>query len=197
MKFIMIRHGETVANRQGRYIGHTQSPYTDKGKSQVRDIVINISENINIEGIYSSPLDRTRVIAEKIAQRLDKKLIITPAISEINFGIFEGKTYKEIKREFPLEWEYWIVDYINYKIPQGECLRDVNDRVKKFIDELKDKGRPQTEYLLITHGGIIQTIITYLLDLRIEDRWHFRIPPGAIVEIDYHENYGVLSRLSY
>lgn len=197
MRFIMIRHGETQANSEGRYIGHTESSYTDSGKYQVKDIVDRVTMEMKIDEIYSSQMTRTNFIANKIANKLDKNVTITSDICEMNFGIFEGKKYKEIEKEFPLEWRNWIRDYVNYRIPEGESLMEVNDRVKKFIDKLKEKGRANTVYLLVTHGGIIQSIITYLLGLNIEERWHFKIPPGSIVEIDYHDDYGVLSKLVY
>lgn len=197
MRFIMIRHGETQANSEGRYIGHTESFYTDSGKYQVKDIVDRVTMEMKIDEIYSSQMTRTNFIANKIANKLDKNVTITSDICEMNFGIFEGKKYKEIEKEFPLEWKNWTRDYVNYRIPEGESLMEVNDRVEKFIDKLKEKGRANTVYLLVTHGGIIQSIITYLLGLDIEERWHFKIPPGSIVEIDYHDDYGVLSKLVY
>ncbi|MBS4535495.1 histidine phosphatase family protein [Clostridium sp. D2Q-14] len=197
MKFIMVRHGETKANNEGRYIGHTESPYTDKGMYQVENIITRIITDINIEEIYSSQLYRTNFIANKIADRLDKKVMIEPDICEMNFGIFEGKKYEEIQKEHSLEWENWTRDYVNYRIPKGESLKDVYYRVENFIDKLKEKGNSETVYLLVTHGGIIQTIMTYLLDLNIDDRWHFKVPPGAIIEIDYNDDYGILSKLVY
>lgn len=196
MKIIMVRHGETIANNEKRYLGLKNSPYTEKGKSQVEEIVTKLSKYRNIKEIYCSQLPRTLSIADKIATRLDKKVIITTDICELDFGIFDGKTYKEIEKDHPKEWAAWVLDQLNYKIPKGESMKDLYDRVSRFIDELIEK-KSEGQYLLITHGGIIQTIITYLLDLDIKDRWHFKIPPGAIVEIDYRENYGVLTKLEY
>ncbi|MTI68923.1 MAG: alpha-ribazole phosphatase [Firmicutes bacterium] len=192
MKLILIRHVETIANYQKKYIGSTKSDYTNRGKKQIIKILKGI-ENEKVDKIYSSPLPRAFKLANKISNKLDKDIEIQNALKELNFGVFENKTYKEVKAEYENEWNEWINDYINYKIPKGESLKEVYKRVSSFLDSLKESNKT---FLLVTHGGIIQTILTYLLDLNINDRWHFKIPPGSIVEIEYKDNYGILTKLN-
>lgn len=191
MKLILIRHVETKANAEKKYIGHTKSEYTDNGKKQISKI-IEVVKDEKIKKIYSSPLPRALSIAKRLSSEMDKGLEIEPSLIEMNFGIFEGKTYLEAKDEFEKEWKAWTKDYKSYRIPKGESLTDVYNRVARFIDILKPT---EETYILVSHGGIIQTIITYLLDLNVDDRWHFKIPPGTIVEIEYNYDYGILTKM--
>lgn len=191
MKIILIRHVETLANYERRYIGHTKSEYTEKGRKQINNILDMLVDE-EIDMIYSSPLPRAKNIAKICSEKFDKEVIVDDALIEMNFGIFEGKTYQEVKNEYNEEWEKWTKDYKNYKIPKGENLVEVYKRVTRFIDKLKEEDKT---FLIVTHGGIIHTIITYLLDLKIDKRWHFKIPPGAIVEIEFENKYGIITKL--
>jgi len=193
MRLILIRHVETQANKEKKYIGITKSEYTKKGKKRINKIIDEVKDE-RVDLIYSSPMPRTLKIAQRVSKKLYKELKIEDSLIEMNFGLFENKTYKEVKRDHEVEWDQWIKDYKNYRIPEGESLKEVCERVSKFIDKLKESDNT---YILVSHGGIIQSIVTYLLDLEIDDRWHFKIPPGAIVEIEYSEGYGVLNKLVY
>ncbi|NBI06486.1 histidine phosphatase family protein [Senegalia massiliensis] len=190
MKLILLRHPETIANSKKVYIGQTESKYTDRGRDQFDKIVNNF--DYDVDCIYTSPMTRCKIIAKSISEKIDTKLDIVENINELNFGIFENKNYKQVEKLYPNEWRNWIVDYINYAIPEGESLRDLYTRVEEFLNILKKKDG---KYLLVTHGGVIQTIIALLLDLDIDDRWHFKVSEGALVEIDYIDDYGVLKNL--
>lgn len=190
MKLILLRHPETIANSKKVYIGQTESKYTDRGRDQFDKIVNNF--DYDVDCIYTSPMTRCKIIAKSISEKIDTKLEIVENINELNFGIFENKNYKQVEKLYPNEWRNWIVDYINYAIPEGESLRELYTRVEEFLNILKKKDG---KYLLVTHGGVIQTIIALLLDLDIDDRWHFKVSEGALVEIDYIDDYGVLKNL--
>lgn len=191
MRFILVRHVETIANANKQYIGWKESEITEDGKKQILNLRKNFKDE-NVDYIYSSPLRRTLTVAEVISEILNKKIIIEDDLKEMNFGIFEGKDYKQVIKDHELEWNQWTKDYKNYEIPQGESVDLVYKRVTKFIDKIKNKDE---SILIVTHGGIIHTIITYLLDLSIDDRWHFKITPGTIVEIEYKDNYGILTKI--
>ncbi|RKD30590.1 alpha-ribazole phosphatase [Thermohalobacter berrensis] len=191
MKVILVRHGETKANKEKRYSGWTDFPLTEDGQKQVKKLQ-KLLENEKIDLIYSSPLTRTYNTAKAIAKKLNKDIIVTDSLKEMNFGIFDGKRVDEIVKEHKSEWNNWTNDYINYRIPKGESLNDAYNRVISFIDGLKKEDKT---YLLVTHGGIIKIILTYLLDLELEKMWHFRTSTGCLLEIEYKENYGILNRL--
>lgn len=190
MKLILLRHPETIANSKKVYIGQTESKYTDRGREQFDKIVNNF--DYDVDCIYTSPMKRCKVLAKDISEKIDTKLEVIESINELNFGIFENKNYKQVEKLYPNEWRNWIVDYINYAIPEGESLRELYTRVEEFLNILKKKDG---KYLLVTHGGVIQTIIALLLDLDIDDRWHFKVSEGSLVEIDYIDDYGVLKNL--
>lgn len=191
MKFIIIRHVETIANSENKIYGRSESEYTEKGINQIEKIK-DILKDEKVDKIFCSPLTRTKKLGEALSDLLNLELKLEEDLIEMNFGIFEGKDYKQAMRDHKEEWDMWINDYKNYKIPQGESLKEVNERVTEFIDKVKDN---EGSIIVVTHGGIIHAIITYLLNLKIDDRWHFKILPGTVVEIDYQQSYGILTKL--
>ncbi|MFA5523108.1 MAG: histidine phosphatase family protein [Tissierellales bacterium] len=193
MKLILVRHGETEANIGGIYSGWTDFPLTEKGNKDILTTAVTLKRYKNVDIIYSSPLNRTLTTANAISAELKKDIQIVDILKEMNFGIFDGKKNEYIKENYPEEWKTWLEDYVNYRIPEGENLLDVLDRIKDFIDKTIEKDK---DCIIITHGGIIQVMITYLLDLGLDKMWHFKCSPAGYVEIEYVDNFGYMRRLS-
>ncbi len=193
MKFILVRHGETEANIGGIYSGWTDFPLTEKGSRDIQATAEALKRYENIEIIYSSPLNRALTTAKAISASINKEIQIVDSLREMNFGIFDGKERKHIQENYTEEWKSWIDDYVNYRIPEGENLIDVYSRIKDFIDKLIEEDK---DSIIVTHGGIIQTMITYLLDLGLDKMWHFQCPPAGYVEIEYADNFGYIRRLT-
>ncbi|WP_066498335.1 histidine phosphatase family protein [Abyssisolibacter fermentans] len=185
MKLILVRHVETVANFEQRYIGHIKSEITEKGMKQLEALVSKLDE-LDFDSIYTSPMPRARIIGQRINRKIP--IIEDGRLKEMNFGVFEGLNFKEAQNKHKAVWNEWTKDYINYKLPKGESLIQVQERVKDFIKSLDDNGT----YLIITHGGIIHCLLTYLLDLDIDKRWHFKIGLGAVIELEYNNGYGIM-----
>lgn len=193
MKFILVRHGETEANTGGILSGWTDFPLTEKGNEDILATAEKLKEYKDVDIIHSSPLNRTLVTANAISAALKKDIQIVDNLKEMNFGIFDGKENKYIQENYIDEWKAWLKDYVNYRIPEGENLIDVLDRIKDFVDRLIEKDK---DCIIVTHGGIIQVMITYLLDLGLDKMWHFQCPPAGYVEIEYVDNFGYLRRLT-
>ncbi len=191
MKFILVRHGETVANIEKVYSGWSNYDLTEKGKLQIK-ILAEELKTYNVDVIYTSPLGRTMETATEIAKITEKEIVIDDNLREINFGVFDGKTAKQIEETYPVEWDNWIKDYECYKIPEGECLKDMLNRVKGFMDSIKNKDGT---CIIVSHAGVIQSIVTYLLDLDLKKMWHFQCTTGGYIEIDYKNDFGYLRKL--
>src|SRR5699024_7087496 len=111
----------------------------------------------NYEEIYYSPLKRTVETLHHLG--LEGKA--EARIKEINFGIFTGKTIEEISDIYPKESKSWIDDINNYKIPQGESLPNVYERVSGFLEKLY---KLEKNVLLITHDSVIRLALCWAFD---------------------------------
>lgn len=192
MKIILVRHGETLANENRIFSGWSDYPLTERGKTQCRMLAKCFENYPDIDRIYSSPLLRAKTTASYIAKGMNKGIVIKSELKEINFGLFEKKTSEEIVSEFKEEWESWNNDYVHFKLPQGENLVELKERVVPFIDTLIKRDR---DCIVVSHGAVIQTVITYLLDLDLKKIWHFQCKNGSYTEIDYEKDFGFIKKI--
>ncbi|ODS01353.1 hypothetical protein AUC68_00360 [Methyloceanibacter methanicus] len=150
----LLRHGETECNRAGRFDGRLDSPLTAKGvaeaKRQGRTLrsLIGPAEDFHI---VSSPLGRAvhtaRIVAEALA-RPDAEIETEKRLTEIDFGVWDGLTLKEIEQSFGAQWQERNKDRWSYRIPGGESYAMVARRVESWLRAAH--GR----LIVVTHGAV-------------------------------------------
>lgn len=161
-KIIIIRHGETAANKERRYIGITDSLLSARGRRQG----VNLKERMakeKIDKIFVSPSKRTLDFS-KIVFGARKKEIV-PDLREMNFGIFEGLTHTEMLKKYPGIYRKWLKDPCNFNIPEAEAFKDFKVRVFKVFKKIVSNNNQKT-IALVTHGGPIRIILSELLSLK-------------------------------
>mgnify|MGYP000859427870 FL=1 len=176
----LVRHGESEENIQKRYTGITDVDLSCRGRMQAKTAGKRLTLE-KISGVYSSPLKRTRETAEIICRETnfdESKIIIKDCLIEVNFGLFENMTWNEIESGYKEESEKWISNGNKYKFPQGESYGDIIIRIAQFIDDVPDNS------LIVTHFGVIQSILIYMGIANDTDLWNFTISNGDIMAID-------------
>ena len=142
---LLIRHGETKWNTEGRYQGVLNSDLTQKGKEQTKANAVKVGKVFNINKpfkIFSSPLGRAKESSYIICDTLgvDKnRIIFDERISEFNYGIFEGKTKDECKRDYPQLFIQREANKWAYQIEDGESYILVANRVKLWLESIKNE----------------------------------------------------------
>ena len=180
---ILIRHGETPHNRDKRYQGHKDTSLTTEGKRQTREIALRLRDE-PLDAIYSSDLKRTRYMAEVINNYHSLKINILPELREIDFGDWEGKTYNEIQRKWGSLLNGWERRPSKIKIPKGESIKDLAERVISTIKKIISNHSDQ-RIAIITHGGPIRIILMDALALGLDDWWETITSNGGISIIEY------------
>ena len=97
---VLVRHGETEWNAQGRMQGHTDVGLNARGEQQAE----TACETLQLEGIsgfYSSDLARTRQTAQPFARRYGQEPHLVEGLREWHLGVFQGLTIAEIKERLP------------------------------------------------------------------------------------------------
>lgn len=192
MKLIIARHAETEANANRIFSGWTDYPLTDRGLIQAKKLGYELKKNYNIDLLYSSPLDRALNTAKIVSKSIEREIIITDNLKEVNFGIFEGKTGIEIQKEHEDHWNSWHSDYVNFRLPEGENLIDLLNRIKPLIDNLRQGDK---DCLLVTHAAVMQVAITYLLDIDLKKMWNFQCKNASYVELECTKDFAFIKKL--
>ncbi|MEN8904325.1 MAG: alpha-ribazole phosphatase [Clostridiales bacterium] len=177
VELFLIRHGETDSNDKNLYTGWTNVPLNSTGKNQALNLK-KLLEKEHIDFIYSSPLRRALFTAEIINSDRHLDIVESDLLKEFNFGIFENMTYKEIIKRYPDIFKLWTA-YPSYKIHNGDSFRDFHKRISNFLNDFLLKHN-SGRILIVSHGGTIRSIISYLLNLKPEDSWKFKVKLGSL-----------------
>lgn len=186
LNIYLLRHGETVQNLEGVYYGSLDVDITNKGMKQI-EYINNKVKNLTFDRIYASNMKRAVSSASIISGSKGVTCIKDKRLNEMSLGVFEGKSYEDIQREYPIEFQKWSDDWKSYAPPDGESYIEFYKRVKEFFQEIlkfKDEN-----ILLVTHGGVIRSILTYVMGENLDVFWKFGSKNGDLTLVKYeYEN---------
>lgn len=187
-KLILIRHGQTDMNKDQLYYGRLDVPINETGKEQAENTRKNLVElEIDYDKIYSSPMKRAYETAE-IVNYKNLEIEKDDELREMDFGIFEGLSYKEIIKKYPEEMEKLKKDWKTYSYVTGENPFMLQKRVLKFLEKI-DKNKNN---MVVTHWGIICTLLSFLFSSELEGYWKYQVKNGGIVIIEFADGYPIL-----
>lgn len=182
---LIVRHPETRANVEGRFVGRGESPYTERGRRQVDLLVARIAE-FRPDAVWSSPLARAHDVAVAAANVCEVTLTVDQRLLEIDFGQAEGLTWPEVERA-GLAFDFESID--RPVAPGGESRTQIEARAAAFADVLVAlEGR----HAVCTHGGVFRAMLVHLLGLSTSDIWAFHIRNGAAAHITVTEGHGMI-----
>lgn len=158
MKIYFTRHGETEWNSKDAISGVTDISLTEKGIMQADELAEKIAaEHTDIDMVVCSPMKRAQMTAAPLCRVLGLSPVTDKRLREWDYGTYEGKSrytegYAEAKLEFGV------------RMPGGESVFDVVNRVYGLLDEIREKY-PDRTVLLVCHGGVCRIIETYYRDM--------------------------------
>ncbi|MBQ3380023.1 MAG: histidine phosphatase family protein [Clostridia bacterium] len=149
---IFIRHGATAGNLLRRYVGRTDEPLCAEGIKQALSLK---KEGFTPDHIFVSPMKRTYETAELIFPK--RRFIMYEGFKETDFGIFEGKTAREL--ECCPEYRAWVESGCLSDIPNGESVAHFKERCVKAFDEAIRSVPDGSSAAFVIHGGVIMAIL--------------------------------------
>ena len=155
----VVRHAETEYNNKGIYVGRKDISINKKGINQANYVGKRLKkENVNL--IVTSSLTRAKETANIINKYLKKDIIIDDRFDEVDIGVYEGLTSREISETIRNRHHGDIYEFYNNNFLEGEKNRDVEERIYQGLENIK-KNYPDERIALITHGFIIRVINKY------------------------------------
>lgn len=186
--FYIVRHGQTNWNILGKTQGHGNSDLTAKGIEQAEELAKSMSENYNIDYIFSSDLGRAVQTAEILGNSLNIEVEKTEALREMGFGKWEGLLIDEIKSQYADIYTSWRNEPHLAQIPEGETLHIIKERVDKFIDELNKKFNNK-HIVLVTHSVTVRVMLLSFLNSGMENIYRIKQDNTALNIVEFR-NYG-------
>jgi len=168
-EFILIRHGSTIFNQEGRFQGGQDSPLNEKGKSDSVLLGNYLNRTLSeVDYWFSSPLGRARETSRLLRDNMIAHMLpnekISDELREISCGEFEGQLRSHVDQDL---YERIKSDvYCSY--PGGESRIDVINRCRKFVEFFFNKVEIQNSYfrtIIVSHGNFIQCLTVVLAGL--------------------------------
>ena len=184
-EIILVRHGETDMNKNNLYFGHLDPSLNETGKKQLERSKCSLRkiENVDeISQIYCSPLKRCVESLDILEISKNIKINYDDEFKELNFGIFEGKTYKEICENYPEEVKRMKVKWRTFKVEGSESLEELEKRVVSKLEEIFEAKKGK-KILLVAHAGVIKILLSHYLVGNVDLYWKLKIDNGAISKI--------------
>jgi probable phosphoglycerate mutase len=163
-RVIAIRHGETAWNVDTRIQGQLDIPLNDTGRWQAQRLARALAEE-PLQAIYASDLGRALETAQALADSVGLEVVTDPSLRERGFGIFEGRTWKEIEEQWPDLSARWRKRDPEFGPEGGETLASFYDRCISTASRIAAAHAGQS-IAIVAHGGVLDCL--YRAGSRIE-----------------------------
>ncbi len=150
---VLIRHGETDWNVEGRYQGQADPPLNTHGVAQAHQLAAELAA-VGLECLYSSPLRRAWQTAQALANSLGLPLYSEPRLMEIHLGEWQGRLFTEIAAQDPDRLRRWKSEPWRTVPPGRETLPQVQARVYAALDDI-----------LAQHAGRCVGLVTHRIPI--------------------------------
>jgi broad specificity phosphatase PhoE len=159
---ILLRHGRTEFNAEGRFQGQIDVPLDSLGTAQVRAAGAHLAAAQPITRIVSSDLTRARQTADALGAAAGVEVELDERLREITVGEWEGLTRAEVKETWPAELQDWL-DGVDMRPPGGESRRESAARVHAAVEDLVTRTPDEGVLAVVAHGAVIRGAAELLL----------------------------------
>jgi alpha-ribazole phosphatase len=189
-RLYLVRHGRVADGHTDRYHGNNDIELSPEGERQLTELALHL-KSVPFAAVYASTLKRTQDGAIRFCQGRDIEPQVIPEFREVHFGIWEGLTFHEISERHPKELASRIQDIENFRIPEGESLLDVKNRVIPRLKTLVTE-HPDQSLALVAHAGVNRVILCDALSLPLENIFRLDQNYGCLNIIDYFPDFTVV-----
>jgi 2,3-bisphosphoglycerate-dependent phosphoglycerate mutase len=180
-KVILVRHGETDANRRKCFAESDDIPLTETGRRQAQELASRLAREFRPQILCSSQFARARETSEIIAAVLGLQPETIPGIHERNFGFLKGHPYDRMGEAMTADPLYDPARSWQWRPAGGESLDDVRDRAIVSLTATRARHRDK-DIVIVCHGAVIQAIRAHITG----DWSESFVPPNCgVVEIKY------------
>ena len=189
MKLILVRHGETLSNRENRVQGITDLDLSDYGRMQAERLAESLKSE-PIERIVSSPLKRAYQTAKAIGKFHNTTIAFENKLQEMNHGDFENVTIEELKANHLPFLKQWFLDPASVAMPNGESLQELQKRAWSAIEKII--GTTENS-LVVSHSMTIMTILCKIQNLDLSHARELRVDVASKTVVEFDNGKGVIS----
>lgn len=182
---LLVRHGQTDENVNGRISGQGPAPLNGRGQEQAK-LAGQVLASLNVTRLISSPVVRALQTATILAEHLHVGMEQEPDLREVGYGDWEGQTFQAVRGDNA--FKLVMNDPINAVFPNGESLVSVQQRGVRVVETIR-QGAAKDVVVLVSHGDVIRMLVAHYLGMTFNDYRRITIDNGAISVIELFENW--------
>jgi broad specificity phosphatase PhoE len=189
-RVILVRHA--AHDNVGGYLAGRMPgvPLGQAGLAQARRLAQRMARE-RIDAIQSSPVQRCRQTAQAIAEVVARDVEIAPALEEVDFGAWSGRSFEELNRDEL--WRRWNAARSMTATPAGETMLGVQQRICGHILS-SVRANPDAQIVMVSHADPIRAALAVVLGLSLDRLQSLDIAPASISIIDF-DPWGATVRL--
>jgi broad specificity phosphatase PhoE len=181
MKLLLIRHGESIANTEGRMQGQLDSPLSDRGREQARALGGRLlREGHAMVAIYASDLSRAAETAEILATGLSAPLHLDARLREYGVGALTGIIWSEVEFLFPELWQRLHEDGEYVALPEEEGNETFHARIEAVLADIQARHGDDDAVAVVGHGGSLGMLLAHLLGMDTRRPFPFRFGNASL-----------------
>ncbi len=192
MNLILVRHGETQLNLEGRAIGNNPVGLNARGRLQALRAAEALVSFVPV-ALYTSPLPRALETAAIISQRLGVEVCPRDNLKETDVGLLDGLTQDEMWQQYPDFMRTWSNDASTAVMPGGESILQVQRRAWDTIEEIKGL-HPEDNVAVVSHSFTIAGLVCKLLGMPLSNFQRLRLDLGSITLVEMGQDSTILVR---
>jgi len=181
MKMYVVRHGETLWNKEEVFRGRKDIPLNETGRIQAEKVGAYFAA-IPLARIVSSPLQRAVQTAQAIGKAAGLSVDTMEELTDINFGIWEGLSLRDVEKRYPAEFDLWKRSPHKLHTSGGETLAMVRERVSQSLARLAYPG--DEAIALVTHRVICKMIVLCCLNVGDDHFWDLKYDPASVTLLE-------------
>jgi alpha-ribazole phosphatase len=188
-ELILVRHATIGPKYRGCFIGSTDVSLSEEGRRQTSALARVLSARVPSRCLCS-PMKRSLETAKLAMAESVVPIETDPDLREVDFGRWEGKTFKEIEQVDADLVKAWASFELDFSFPEGEKVAEFLQRVERVAERIQADAGPSV--LVFTHGGVIRALICRLLGLAPRQYVLFDAKPASVTTIELYGDKGVL-----
>jgi len=157
VRFIIIRHGYSQANKEKKFCGQMDVPLDEMGMVQAELTAKYVLANYKVDCIYASDLIRAVDTVRPIAKALDIPIVQDAQLREIDVGIWQGMPVTEVQEKYPEQYAFHKAHIGLTHFEGGEKYADFVVRVKTALEKIAAQNEGKT-VVIGTHGGAVRAL---------------------------------------
>jgi len=195
-KILLVRHGESRANRDRFFAGQLDIELTTAGLGQAKLTAQYIKENYTVSKVYASDLSRAFETGKCISDAFGVEIIPNKNLREIYAGKWQGTKIDDILSTYSADFNAWRTDIGNAKCTDGESIREMTHRVMSELTKIAESN-PEKTIVIASHANPILAMLCMAETNSFDEMKNFSCPTNASVsELEYDNGNFTVKKLS-